>query len=256
MAQKSEVTLAVDRIESTVQKEIKKLGFRKHGRTLCRFTGPEADIAQIINFQTGMSWREETHLLKVNVAIRVPECQERNFVDPLEKKKYYQEYDANIRSSLGEIDGEEYCRQFNLKEENLEVIEHEILDDILNKVIPVFDILNSRENILLHRKKYPHFDKLNQNLILLEEAMMYGRLGNLEKAKQCFEAYYQKAVDKYEYLTKYGEKEKITKGTTIEYMGRIYTYDDADDEGYVTVYGTSHGHIDYLDELAVKNGLR
>ena len=44
--------------------------------------------------------------------------------------------------------------------------------------------------------------------------------------------------------------------TAIEYMGKIYTYDDADDEGYVTVYGTSHGHIDYLDELAVKNGLR
>ena len=190
MAQKSEVTLAVDKIEATVQKEIKKLGFRKHGRTLCRFTGPEEDIAQIINFQTGMSWREETHLLKVNVAIRVPECEERNFVDHLEKKKYYQEYEANIRSSLGEIDGEEYSREFNLKEEILEEIEQEIIDDILNKVIPVFDILNSRENILLYRKEYPNFDKLQQHLILLEEAMIYGRLGNMEKARQRFEEHY------------------------------------------------------------------
>lgn len=256
MAQKSEVTLAVDRIEAAVQKEIKKLGFRKHGRTLCRFTGPDEDIAQIINFETGMSWREETHLLTVNVAIRVPECVEHNFIQPTEKKKYYQEYDANIRSTLGEIDGEEYNREFDLKEEDLDEIEREILDDVLNKVIPVFDLLNSRENILLYRRAYPNFDKLNQHLILLEEAMMYGHLGNLEKAKQCFEAYYQKAVDEYKYLTKYGEKEKITEGTTIEHMGRIYTYDDADDEGYVTVYGASHGHIDYLDELAVKNDLR
>lgn len=42
----------------------------------------------------------------------------------------------------------------------------------------------------------------------------------------------------------------------LNIWGKLYTYDDADDEGYVTVYGTSHGHIDYLDELAVKNGLR
>lgn len=256
MAQKSEVTLAVDRIEATVQKEIKKLGFRKHGRTLCRFTGPEADIAQIINFQIGMSWREETHLLYVNIAIRVPECQERNFIDVLEKKKYYHEYEANIRFTLGEIDGKETSRIFNLKKEKLDEVEQEILDDILNKVIPVFDILNSRENILLHRKKYPNFDKLNYHLILLEETMIYGYLGNIEMARQCFEAYYQIVVDEYEHLTKYGKKQKIMNGTAFYYMGKTYTYEDTDADGYVTVYGASHGHIDYLDELAITNGLR
>lgn len=40
------------------------------------------------------------------------------------------------------------------------------------------------------------------------------------------------------------------------FMGRTNTYDDVDADGYVTVYGASHGHIDYLDELAITNGLR
>lgn len=256
MAVKSEITLAVDRIEAAVHKEVKKLGFRKHGRTLCRFTGPENDIAQIINFQTGMSWREETNLLYVNVAIRVPECEERNFIETIEKKAYYHEYEANICSRLGEIDGEKNSREFDLKKETLEDIEKEILDDILNKVIPVFDILDSRESILLHRRDYPNFDTMNQHLILLEEAMIYGYLGNMEKARHCFEAYYQDAVNEYEHLMKYGRKEKIAEGTTISYGGKTYTYEDADDEGYVTVYGASHGHIDYLNGLARKNGLR
>ena len=30
----------------------------------------------------------------------------------------------------------------------------------------------------------------------------------------------------------------------------------AEKDGYVTLYGANHGHIDYLDELAVSLGLR
>jgi hypothetical protein len=36
-------------------------------------------------------------------------------------------------------------------------------------------------------------------------------------------------------------------------MGQDIT---AEKDGYVTLYGANHGHIDYLDELAVALGLR
>lgn len=36
-------------------------------------------------------------------------------------------------------------------------------------------------------------------------------------------------------------------------MGQDIT---AEKDGYVTLYGASHGHIDYLDGLAVDLGLR
>lgn len=36
-------------------------------------------------------------------------------------------------------------------------------------------------------------------------------------------------------------------------MGQDIT---AEKDGYVSLYGADHGHIDYLDELAVRLGLR
>lgn len=69
-----------------------------------------------------------------------------------------------------------------------------ITDDILRQiktlVIPTFEIINSREVILTRRRDYPLFDSVNRHLILLEEAMIYGRQGDLEKARETFCLYY------------------------------------------------------------------
>lgn len=69
-----------------------------------------------------------------------------------------------------------------------------ITDDILRQirglVLPAFEDLTSREAILARRREYPLFDSVNRHLILLEEAMIYGRQGDPEKARETFCSYY------------------------------------------------------------------
>lgn len=176
----------LDDIEKAVYDLLKPYGFRKHGRTLHRFVSE--DISQIINFQLGQAYRGETHLLFVNVGIRVPECMERSFdaVSPL--KKYYQEYECNLRSRLGEVEGNA-ASCYDLRT-NTEAILADITRQIQTVVLPAFEVLSSRDSILRSRRNYPNFDKLNSHLILLEEAMIYGKQGDREKAEKTFWEYY------------------------------------------------------------------
>ena len=96
-------------------------------------------------------------------------------------------------------------------------------------------------------------DNMSSRLIALEECMIYGHLGNIEKAKQLFESYYQSAVEDYNNRVKNGHRQYLKKGERVVFMGQDIT---AEKDGYVTLYGASHGHIDYLDGLAVNLGLR
>ena len=52
---------------------------------------------------------------------------------------------------------------------------------------------------------------------------------------------------------KNGHRQYLKKGERVVFMGQDIT---AEKDGYVTLYGASHGHIDYLDGLAVDLGLR
>ena len=141
---------------------------------------------------------------------------------------------------------------YDLHKETDKIIKS-IIEEIDQFVLPAYEVLNIRESILAHRKDYPLLDTLNHHLILLEECMIYGYLGNIEKAKQLFEEYYQTAVDEYNDLVKNGRKQYLKKSERVVYMGQVIT---AEKDGYVTLYGANHGHIDYLDELAVSLGLR
>ena len=191
--EKSEITLKIDRIEVDVYQLVKPRGFRRHGRTLHRFVS--GDISQVISFQCGQAYLNMTHMLTANLGIRVPECFEKSFTPTEKPKKYYREYECNIRSRLGEIDGKD-VKTFDLRGD-IDSIEAEITRDIETKVLPVFDALDSREAILLHRRDYPRFDMLYSHLIPLEEAMIYGRRGRTEEAKALFEQYYQSVLDEY-----------------------------------------------------------
>ena len=177
---------ALDEIESMVYSELKPHGFRWYGRILHRFVS--GDISQVIHFQLGEARRGENHLLYVNVGIRVPECVERSFAAELEQKKYYHEYECNIRSRLGTVKGrEEAC--YDLRK-SAEKIQADILRQINETVLPAFDVLDSRDGILCHHREYPQFDTLNDHLILLEEAMIYGRRGDRDKAAELFRQHY------------------------------------------------------------------
>ena len=83
--------------------------------------------------------------------------------------------------------------------------------------------------------------------------MIYGHLGEVEKAKELFEIYYESAVAEYDDAMVNGRKYYLKKGERIVSMNQDIT---AEKDGYVTVYGASHAHIDYLDDLAVRLGLR
>ena len=179
-------TEVIDKIENDIYLQLKPLGFRKYGRTLHRFV--DGDISQVINFQCGQSYRNETHLMWVNIGIRVPECFLREFRTDAPQKKYYHEYECNILSRLGIIKGgKESC--YDLRKDT-----QKITDDILNQlnryVLPAFEVLNSRDAILKERRNYRNYDIIYGHLILLEEAMIYGKMGDLETATACFKRYY------------------------------------------------------------------
>ena len=179
-------------IQEAVHRYLKPYGFTKHGRSLHRFVS--GDISQVITFQLGQAYRGETHLLFVNVGIRVPECMYRTFESEEKPKKYYHAYECNIRSRLGIIEGkEESC--YDLRDSAEDIIA-DILRQIQMFLLPVFETLNSRDAILAHRREYPAFDILNNHLIVLEETMIYGRRGELIKAAVTFNKYYRTATHK------------------------------------------------------------
>ena len=83
--------------------------------------------------------------------------------------------------------------------------------------------------------------------------MICGHLGDLAKAKEKFEAYYRSAVSEYEDQAKNGRQQYLKKGERVVYMGQDIT---AEEDGWVTLYGASHRHIEYLDQLARDLNLR
>ncbi len=241
-------TEIVDEIENAVYEHLKPHGFRKFGRTLHRFVSD--DISQVISFQSGMPAQGMRGLMCVNVGIRVPECFERSF-SPVNDKKYYRESACNIRSRLGAVSGRGDT-WFDLRKNTNGIIAR-ILKETEERVLPFFDLMNSREAILAHRRDYPLFDAINSHLILLDECMIYGRLGEIEKAKERFDIYYRSVVAEYADRTTNGRKVYLKKGERIVYRNQDIT---AEQDGFVTLNGAEHGHIDYLDRLAKELNLR
>lgn len=244
-------TESVDIIENIVYEYLKPLGFKKHGRTLHRFV--EGDISQVVHFQNGSPSKGVYDILWINLGIRVPECAEKTFIITEPLKKYYHEYECNIRTRLGSL--------VDLKDSfyNLKKDPHKIADDIVKRidkyVIPVFDTLNNRDAILKHRREYKHFDQLNNRLILLEEAMIFGRRGDLLEAAQLFNAYYQNRLAEYNYDLEHGTKTYLKKGNRMTYHNVITNKAEtiiATKNGYVTIYNANRGHLIYLEELAKK----
>ena len=241
-------TQIIDKIEAAVYEQVKPYGFKKYGRTLHRFVSE--DISQVIHFQSGMPKNGMTGLLCVNLGIRIPECSERSFQPPPKNKKYYHEYECTIRSRLGIVSGHKET-WYDLHKKTDKIIKS-IIEEIDQYVLPAYEVLNSRNAILAHRKDYPMLDNMD-NLITLEECMIYGHLGNIEKATQLFDEYYQSVVEEYNDIKANGRKIYLRKG---EYVITGNEHITADEDGYYRLYSANHSHIEYLDELAVKLGLR
>ncbi len=229
----------VDAIEAYVYKELKPLGFRKFGRTLHRFVS--GDISQVINFQTGC-------YMWVNIGIRIPECSECSF-SPCNDKKYYYEYECTIRSRLGSVKGKsETSYDFS---KDTEKMSRQILEEIQRYVLPAFDVLCNREAILAKRCEYPNIDVMNRHAILLDECFIYGRMGDVDKARRCFLDYYHKVVAKYEKDKKYRRHVYLKKGETAMCVEKKIV---AEKNGFYTIFDEKSAYIRYLEELAERLG--
>lgn len=212
---KLDIPKIIDTIENKVYLELKPMGFRKHGRAIHRFA--DGDISQVIEFNCGPSYRDETHVMSVNIGVRVPECMLRAFHSDEPQKKFYHEYQCNMRSSLGIVKNEK-IKLYDLKD-NIEPIIYDISDQINKYVMPVFNVLISRDAILRERRNYPNFDTLNKHLILLEEAMIYGKMGNIKNATELFNQYYKQHLNKEDpniYHVKYLEELAEDLGILLE----------------------------------------
>ncbi len=240
---------SVDIIEKVTYEYLKPLGFKKYGRTLHRYV--DGDISQVVNFQNGCPTKGIYDILWVNLGIRVPECAEQNFVTAESFKKYYHEYECNIRTRLGTlVDGKDTF--YDLRK-NPTKIGNDIVKRLKEHVIPVFDTLNSRDAILKHRMEYSRFDQMNNHLILLEEAMIFGRKGDIAEATRLFNIYYQKTLAAYKHDLEYGKKTYLKKGECIVYRNAKTNKTEtvtATKNGYVTTYSADKGHLAYLEELA------
>ncbi len=186
-------TEKVDLIQTAVYEVLKPLGFRKHGRTLHRFVS--GDISQVVNFQIGPAYCHMNNLMWVNIGIRIPEC-DRVATQSPKDKKYYQEYECNIRCRLGEAKGRKETA-FNLRK-SADRISSEIVKELEKYVLPAFEVLNSREAILAHRRDYPNIDTMFEHLVLLDEVFIYLHLGDATKATEAFEEYYNLQIAEYE----------------------------------------------------------
>ena len=247
-------TESVDIIEKIVYEYMKPLGFRKYGRTLHRYV--DGDISQVVNFQNGCPSKGIYDILWVNLGIRVPECVEQKFVISGPLKKYYHEYECNIRTRLGSlVDGKDTF--YNLRKDPYK-IGNDIVKRIKKYVLPVFDNLNSRDTILKYRGEYSRFDRMNNHMILLEEAMIMGRRGQLDEASRLFNAYFQEELAKCNYDLEHGTKTYLRKGERIVYRNSKTNETEtitATKNGYITTYCADKGHLNYLEELAQELGI-
>ena len=161
-----------------------------------------------------------------------------------------------MRTRLGSlVDGKDTF--YDLKK-NPNKTGKDIVERLKKYVIPVFEILNSRDAILKHRIEYAHFDQFNNHLRLLEEAMIVGRRGDLTEATRLFNAHYQKALEDYNHALEQGTKTYLKKGERIIYRNAKTNETEtiiATENGYVTTYCANKGHLTHLEELAQELGI-
>ncbi len=247
-------TEAVNIIEKIVYEYLKPSGFRKHGRTLHRYV--DGDISQVVNFQNGCPQKGVHDVLWVNLGIRVPECAERKLVISEPQKKYYHEYECNIHTRLGYL-VDKKDSFYNLKKDP-QKIGNDIVKQLKKHVIPVFNILNSRDAILKRREEFAFFDQMNNHLKLLEDAMIMGRKGDKDAASQLFNAYFRQVLEEYNHELEHGKEIYLRKGQHMMYHNTKTDTTEtivAEKSGYMRIYSANRAHLTYLEELADELGI-
>lgn len=151
----------LDIVEKDVFAKLKPLGFKKNGRTFNRRL--DNGIIQVINFQSGqypIGQGYEVPGLRENLygkfVVNLGVCIESlyKFQSPTEDKKYYKEYDCQIRERLGTIlKGQDYW--WTITDDNKKITQ-EIIEGLETKGLDWFSGIDTKEKIILNNGHPPY----------------------------------------------------------------------------------------------------
>jgi hypothetical protein len=181
----------LDIVEENVYTKLKPLGFKKNGRTFNRRL--DNGIIQVINFQSGQYPIGENYIvpgLRENLygkfVVNLGVCVESlyKFQTPAETKKYYKEYQCQIRERLGILlTGQDYW--WIIKDDNKKIT-GEIIIGLETKGFEWFSGVETKEKIITNYGRLPYSSspraKLDIALIVWFE--------NKEKGSELFKEYY------------------------------------------------------------------
>lgn len=151
----------LDIVEKDLFIELKPLGFKKNGRTFNRRL--DNGIIQVINFQSGQypigqgyeipGLRENLYgKFVVNLGVCIESLYKFQF--PTEDKKYYKEYDCQIRSRLGTLlTGQDHW--WTITDDNTKITQ-EIIEAIETKAFEWFSGLDTKEKIISNNGQLPY----------------------------------------------------------------------------------------------------
>ncbi len=180
---------------------LKPAGFINKGRTFNKIV--HNDIVQVLSFWLGKSYRGDNNKLFLKIGIYVPESAQKTF-SPIKVKGVIQEYHCNIRPSVLSLKGLTRYKGFNdyffdLSKDKADRYVTEIKKIMGTIVFPMFENLNSRDKIISSRSRYLNADIFG-HLAELDEAMIWGRKGDLEMARKKMQHYYDHSENRSNHL--------------------------------------------------------
>lgn len=160
-AKSTDFKTQLDIVEQDVFAKLKSLGFKKNGRTFNRRL--DDGIIQVINLQSGqhpIAQGYEIPGLRENLygkfVVNLGVCIESlyKFQSPTESKKYYKEYECQIRSRLGTLlTGQDYW--WKITDSNKKITE-EIIDGLETKGFEWFSGVDTKAKIISNYGKLPY----------------------------------------------------------------------------------------------------
>ena len=160
-AKSTDFKTQLDIVEQDVFAKLKSLGFKKNGRTFNRRL--DDGIIQVINLQSGqhpIAQGYEIPGLRENLygkfVVNLGVCVESlyKFQAPTENKKYYKEYECQIRSRLGALlTGQDYW--WKITDSNRKITE-EIIDGLETKGFEWFSGVDTKAKVISNYGKLPY----------------------------------------------------------------------------------------------------
>lgn len=151
----------LDIVEKDIYAKLKPFGFKKNGRTFNRRL--DDGIIQVINLQSGQypigqgykipGLRENLYgKFVVNLGVCIESLYK--FQSPTENKKYYKEYECQIRARLGALlTGQDYW--WTITDDNNKITQ-EIIEGIETIAFKWFSGLETKDKIISNNGKLPY----------------------------------------------------------------------------------------------------